>query len=452
MAEHRTSTEGLAMVAVLLVLLALLVLCTPFLLTVGNTDKASSSIVDDARAELALETATWHARSKLRETHPAVDATPDADSQAEIEVSNGFDPEFLNPRDSHGVMWGLDVHDVAGRIDINSVPPQLIGNLIGGIAQVLDTVEPDSTEITVNTTEGFLPVGFFWAGRELIGYGAIETGAFGELVRGLGVRYDEEGNVMPCGAVPPRAMGLGFSLYDQRCFAIPEWRLSGPGRTFRAFDSIEQVSNAQTHVMVETLGEDALATLARTTTPYAAFGADTRWQSWVRVTRNIEGGQLDCEVQVADARYFNKGTTVQISDGQTTEIGLVFDANDRLLVLWDPLVNEYNAYDTVIRPLSRCPVNVNTAPREVLEALITNLRLQGKSARITRGEARVLTEVILVSRPFTGFEDFVRRIVLPAGGIERLPKGAPVVPDAFLSHMIDEDEEGKAPTEILGST
>ncbi len=450
MATHEKKTDGLAMVAVLLVLLALLVLCTPFLLTVGNTDKASSSIVDDARAELALETAARHARSKLRETHPAIDATPNADSQAEIEVSNQFDPEFLDARDPHGVMWDLDVHDVAGRIDINSAPPQLIGNLIGGIAQVLDTVEPDDTEIKVNTTEGFLPVGFFWAGRELIGYGVIEMGAFGELVRGLGVGYDEEGNVMPCGPIPPRGMGLGLSLHDQRCFAIAEWRLSGPGHTFRTFDAIEQVSNAQTFVMVETLGEDALALLARTTTPYAELGADARWQNWVRVLRNIEGGQLECRIQVADGRYFNKGTTVQISDGQTTEIGLVYAANDHSIELWNPLVNEYYAYDTVVRPLSRRPVNINTASREVLEALLANLRLRDKNARITRSEARVLAEAILVSRPFIGFEDFVRRIVLPAGGIERLPKDAPVVPDVFLSHMIDEDEEGAQATPILG--
>jgi hypothetical protein len=36
---------------------------------------------------------------------------------------------------------------------------------------------------------------------------------------------------------------------------------------------------------------------------------------------------------------------------------------------------------------------------------------------------------VIASRPFTGEEDFLRRVVMPAAGVEALPADAPVQPD-----------------------
>ena len=83
----------------------------------------------------------------------------------------------------------------------------------------------------------------------------------------------------------------------------------------------------------------------------------------------------------------------------------------------------------MIQPLARRPVNVNTASPLVLKALFHNLKLAGASARITSSEANELVQVVMESRPFTGFEDFVRRVVLPAGGFEELPADAPYIID-----------------------
>ena len=73
---NERSRRGIAMVAVLLVLLALLVLCTPFLLTVRNADQASAQIADRASSRLALDSATRHARARLGQSHPGIDQTP----------------------------------------------------------------------------------------------------------------------------------------------------------------------------------------------------------------------------------------------------------------------------------------------------------------------------------------------------------------------------------------
>ena len=60
-------------------------------------------------------------------------------------------------------------------------------------------------------------------------------------------------------------------------------------------------------------------------------------------------------------------------------------------------------------------MNINTASPEVLEVLFTNLQIRDRNSRVTAQEAQQLADVIVASRPFAGFEDFLKRIVLPAG-------------------------------------
>jgi hypothetical protein len=76
-------------------------------------------------------------------------------------------------------------------------------------------------------------------------------------------------------------------------------------------------------------------------------------------------------------------------------------------------------------------VNINTASRDVLEVLFENLKINGRNQRITGSEAETLADLVVESRPFQGLEDFLRRLVLPAGGIEGLPADAETIPDVF---------------------
>jgi len=89
---------------------------------------------------------------------------------------------------------------------------------------------------------------------------------------------------------------------------------------------------------------------------------------------------------------------------------------------------DYREYAALVRVLARRPVNLNTAPPEVLQALFLNLQVAGRNSRITGDEAQKLATLVCDSRPFEGFEDFLRRAVLPAAGVEKLAADAPVVP------------------------
>ena len=109
---RRRSTDGaggLALVAVILVLAALLVMATPFLLTARNADRSSAQLFDRVQAGTALDTARTHARAILEGTHSVHDQTPWFDSIDELSVTNDFASDFMDANDDRGVMWDLTV-------------------------------------------------------------------------------------------------------------------------------------------------------------------------------------------------------------------------------------------------------------------------------------------------------------------------------------------------------
>ena len=427
---RRKASRGIAMVGVVLVLMALFVLCAPFLLTVRNADRASAQRVDRAHARIALDSGLRHARAHLGASHPAEDRTPYFDSLEELEVTNAFAEDFVDANDERGVMWDLDIEDLSGRIDVNSASPHVLGNLLGGAARLSSDMLESDDAFRVHSGAGFLGRGFVWIDRELIGY-AKGGGTFSGLTRGLGTLLDEDGEEQGCGPSGSAAHALGALVLDQRMMAIPRWRTrAGSPERLATFDAIEQVAEALPYALAQELGEAFLPTLERAATVHGGVRAGEEWQRAVRVAGPIVGRpDFGCLLPLAETGFFNAGTTVRITDGRNTELGIVFQSNRKQIRLLEALVHTYDPEETVVRALARRPVNVNTASFEVLRALFLNLQLRSSSARITGAEADALVELVVASRPFTGFEDFLRRVVFPAAGLEELPEDAPVTPE-----------------------
>ena len=424
------SRGGFAILAVLMVLLALLVLCAPFLLTARNATKASAQTADLSQVRMALDSAVRHARARLAPSHPSTDDTPYFDTADELAVDNRFPEDFLNASDPRGVMWDLDVSDVAGLIDLNSAGPYVFANIMEMYARVTQNVESDADTIPVSGGRGFEPRGYVVIRGEIVSYDGIEEGALQSCGRGWGAEYDEEGGALPCGPRPPMAHDFGTPVLDQRALAPVLWRVMTGDGSLRRFDATEQLREAGQHALADSIGEEGLDALRRLGTVYGEVRGGRRWQRAGRLTRPIEGG-TDCRLEVQPTRYYNVGATVQVSDGQRTEIGVVQRVGGGGIYLDQPLVNSYDAYTAEVRVLSRRPVNVNVAPQEVLEVLFANLQLRGVNSRITGTEAEALAELVIASRPFEGLEDFLRRVVLPAAGLEPLPEDAPVQPEAL---------------------
>jgi len=446
---HAPSHEsGVAVISVLLVLMALFVMSAPFLLTVRNADRASGQRVDRARARVALDAAERFARARLGSSHPGLDSTPYFDPADELDLTHAYPEDFYDPEDPTGVMWDIALSDVAGRIDLNSAPPQVIANLIGGVARLAEPIDSTAKSIKITSTDGFLEEGFAYLvgpeGWELFHYGSISDGAFQDLERGLGVQMDDEGSPLPCGPIPPSTepLPLGSFVLDQRAFAIPMWRIASG--ELRALDSIEEIQDAEQFAMSEALGERAYNILKRTTSVHGGVRAGGAWQKPSRILEalGVDPGSR-CGFQLTDGRWFSSGATVKITDGDTVEFGFISGAGAGRVTMLDPIEGVFEPNRAVISPMARRPVNVNTASEEVLLALITNLKLARSSARITRNEARQLVELIVDSRPFDGLEDLVRRVILPSAGLNELPGDARVVPGMqLLQEATETDSEG----------
>lgn len=425
------SNAGIAILAVLLVLLALLVLCAPFLMTARNASRASAQLADSAQGRLALDSAARYARSELGRSHPSVDPTPWFDDAAELEIRMDLDASALDPYDANGVMWEAVASDVAGTIDLNSAPPQVFANLLGASTRLNTAAKKDDDSLVVATTAGFAPKGFLWVSGELIGYSEKDATSFKRLVRGLAAAEDADGNPLPCGPRPPLGHPPGTPVVDQRAWAPVVWRIQSADGELRAFDAPERVRDAK-DLALAGLDAEAVRRIEEGGSVYAGVRAGHVWQRPSRVLNSVRGGQ-DCSLRLDQTRWYNPGTTVQITDGQTVELGVVEEVLDGGIKLSQALVNDYATLGAVVRPLARRPVNLNTASPRTLEVLFANLQLARTNSRITQGEARALAELVLDSRPFLGFEDFLRRIVLPAAGLETLPEDAPVVPDVLAA-------------------
>jgi hypothetical protein len=421
---------------------------------------------------MALDSGLRHARASLGGSYPAFDKTPFWDSLDEIKVDNHFDTKFLDANDAHGVMWDLEVDDVAGKIDLNSAGPQVIANIIGANARFNDVIAKDAKKMPVSSSSGFLSSGFAWSGGETIRYGKLEEGELRDLTRGvMGPSTDKQ---WFGGPAPPLDHDNGAPVLDQRALAPVLWRLNSSDGEVRKFGSLEELRLADGFVLAlalngdgsppeakptaigakptassdsssnggpvaptadgrEPWGEETLRALRSHGTVFGGTRAGHVWQHAARLASAVEG-RKDGLIRVDNLRWFNAGSTIQIRDGKSTELAMVsLVRKDGTIVLDRILVNDYPAYSAEVRVLARRPVNINTASPDVLRILFTNLQIMGRNSRITKDRAQQLAELVMQSRPFTGHEDFLRRVVLPAAGLEKLPSDAEVHPDMLSS-------------------
>ena len=226
---------------------------------------------------------------------------------------------------------------------------------------------------------------------------------------------------------------------DQRAFAPALWRLTDPDGILKKFDAAEQLAEVSDLCWITPLtgdpglGADQIRRLRRHTSVFAGVAGGREWQRSTRLVTPIVGGETGT-ISVASPRYFNEGSTIRITDGFNTELAMVQKITGQSrLVLDRALVNDYEIWDSEVSVLARRPVNLNTASQELIELLLMSLQLRGRNERVNATEAKALAELIVESRPLTGHEDLLRRILLPAADLEELPKDAEVIPDVFAN-------------------
>ncbi|WP_145068637.1 hypothetical protein [Engelhardtia mirabilis] len=414
---------------VLLVLVSLLVLCTPFLWTASNTDRTSARLLSETQTRIALDTAARHARHALGRSHPALDSTRFSDGPEELNPDDRDVAELLDAADRNGVMWGHEVTDLSGLVDLNSASPLLLANLLGQAGYLTQPIDAGKQEFDLAGGRGLRSSGLLRIGGELVNYTSREGSKLGGMTRGL------FGTAEPCGFWLASGHGAGAVVTGYDGWGLAQWRMSRGmqdargltvGDIARELPAFIPAALAESDpslgqpdlqaVLEDRVLSDLTATLGRTTTLHGGVAAGDRWQYPVRLLNDLNAG-TDCRLLLSDGRWVNPGTTVMIRQGGTSELGLVRGAGGGAAVLTETVVNSYDAGEAEVLVLARRPVNINSASPEVLSALFENLKLVGVNQRISRAEAEELAVRVMTQRPFVGFEDFLQRIVLPAAGI-----------------------------------
>ncbi len=372
-------SQGIALITVLVVLVALALIATPFALSMRGLE--SSALLgfeqEAARADAlaALDAAAHH----LAGTHPLLDATPFRDDLDEVQPPDLPEryPNLLS-RDPRGVVASVRIEDEQGKVDLTTATPWLLGNLLGGRTHLTAAVGASGDVLPVAGTAGFPPLGIAWIGRELAEYDALAAQELREVRRGL-----SSASLLVSQAVPHAA---GEEVLDLRLLLLAQhgWRMQ-PGE-FAGFARVDGLKDIGLYGELTYTAE----TLERVRPWLTAHGGAPRFTGRQRVLGAAIGRDGWPELLVPDGRLCGAGTVLELraADG-AREWLMVLSATDwgdawRLALLEPPALRLERAQ---VSRLQRTPVNVNTCAPEVLVALLSGLSLAPVTDVITQPEA-----------------------------------------------------------------
>lgn len=435
-----TGERGIALLAVLFALTLLAVLALPFSVSMGVGADAATRDVERVQTEQASASVRDLLLADAALSHPAFDPTPLFDGLDEwpdqVQLPAAFQPLLEDGK----VLVGGSVWDLQRFFALDSISPLVLTNLLGSTTRLSGELTPDAGVMTVDDASNLPDSGLVWINHEVIRYAGKDGSTLVGLQRGA---LPELGFVQPDGIHAEASLVLDF-----RAVMAAAWPFVGRGnaqrserRPYAALGGLNEMQAAGIDGF--RAGEfDVLA---------AALSADTQslraatWGRSERVFNDLAPG--DRMLRVKSALHLGAGSTVRLRNlaSGAVEYGLIMTASNEQVVrdlhlpsvfrleLLLPLVQTFPALDTVVEPLVPAPVNLNTAPREVLVAMFAevrrapNVRLHDATGRqrqappraITRSEAAALADEILARRtadgsaagPFTGWQDFCERLL-----------------------------------------
>ena len=424
-AAGRVRQKGMVLLTVLFVLLGLLVLSAPFLSNSRDATRQGALAADRAQAGLTLQGAAQAARARLGQSHPALDATPDSDSYQEL---LGAAQSFELPGDGT-LLWGVQVSDESGRIDLNSASPGVLANVLGWQTRLSEVLPGRADEARVSDAGRLHPEGgVLITGGEWIQYGRIDTQRAGvrllQLTRGVeATKVGDEWQTY--GPLPPRGHAFGTPMIDQRVYAVLDRRiLRGLQGQLHRYDVMEELREVPDFAREPMLGIDWMEAVAGHFTTYVDQGTGPRWQRAERLVNEIQAGET-IWITPEVGRYYAPGTTIRVQGEGRSELRYVTAVNGGRFAVNRVFENDYFIESATVQALVRRPVNLNTADPKVLQVLFENVALRGNTERVTRQEAVALTAAVLEKRPFAHREGFLRRVLLPAAGLELDPDAGP---------------------------
>ncbi|MEN8151939.1 MAG: hypothetical protein ABFS86_19145, partial [Planctomycetota bacterium] len=387
----------MALVAVIAVITALLLMAIALLVrtqrgsvridrrvTCDLADHEAESLFNLVGLFLVRGTAESEARAAER-GDPGPHTSPGFDGPVEFEVPLAL-VETLGANSSRGRIRDVRIEAEQGKINLHSASPALVAGL--DVAGVLKKpLRRDNTDLTLVETSDFPgDGGLVRVGSELVRY----TSRQGNVLTGLrrGVRGGTPWHS------PPRIWRRGTLVCPAAAWEVATWFLRArPGEIERypTPECARQIAGLGTTA----LDRDGFERIAGFLTCWSGGVVGSEWCNAQRLLCSLDRGLATEEnppaLRLSNPRYFGSGTIVRITGGRHVEYGMV-ESNDGVTVqLVNGLRHDYEAGKATVDALARHPVNVNTAPEEVLVACLSNLCLRADPGDVvTEKEARDL--------------------------------------------------------------
>lgn len=423
-AVHRP--RAVALLMAVSVLAALVAISVPFLLSMILHGRSARADLSAAQAQAGAEGAVAHGISHLYRNllkGKGYDSTPDIDSIDELQAPG------LGFNDPYGMIWSCKIEDEQGKINVNTAPPNLIGNLLGSTI-LAEPVDRDASVLTVQNGSVFPTDGDPETIDGLIRVGA-DTVPY-SLVKGSTIFLKPFPVAEPFsfrGFSITRHYTKGSLVYDGRSTRITSYRFMPGDTTFRVFRSIYEVKTAAEtpldadgvqHQLPWAIRPDEFMRLERYITAHSGrdgpvwgkailYPHSLSWMTkgfgGMEVNQGFGPGTVIRFMQEGGLRTANRIERANLR-GDNMNFGL-----ERMLgvdlIVTGTTQGSSKGKEIEIEPELSHPININTAPPEVIQACLTGLSLRGDTDVVVPEIAHQLAQ-FLKTKTYKNLEEFQR--------------------------------------------
>ena len=459
--------RGIALLTVITCLVALMVIAVPFAISmrmgqerseVSNARQRARSTVDSLlnfqKAFLVQTTENVEIRNRA-DSVKGLYSDPDMDNLVEIQptlshMATALGVAASELEDPYGLIAGVQVEDENGKVNLNSNSLFMLGNLMG-LAMLASDLDPNDSSISLRDTSNFPERGYVKIGRELIKYTGKEPGRLTGCTRGVLAGRPEHGQ--------PEQHKTGHWCVNYAAWAISYYtvgRYPGEYTPWTALDvsdisSLEPDLDPEVPVLTQADWERVR--------PYVTvWSKGEAGSSWANIQDLTQGQRLPEKQTSRGDRfkfgvgyYYTTGTIIRLSesvskkrlsgdlekddnassrntdrgfDSRTASVaprrydyGMAYHVNPQgpqeyQMELFGKVHRRFRGNQARLEYRVPTPVNVNTAPREVLIAMFANVRSRTRDAgeAITRDQAATIADEIIRRResdsPLGSMRDF----------------------------------------------
>lgn len=404
--------RGVAIIMVMVVLAGLIALAAPFVLSMLLQSRSARSDLTEAQARAGAEAAVDHAIAQLHKLvkAPGYDGTPDMDTLDELKIDMTMPGVNVNVQDPRGLLWSARVEDEQGKLNLQTVPPAVLGNLLNS-ATLAERAGKGANMLLVDDA------GAFWSDGDpatVDGYIRVgsDTVAYSH-VQGTSITLAPQGDYALL-----NNHNIGALVYDGRAAWIADYKFRPGSREFRPFRSIYEVKAAGGGNAALAIRPDEFARIER----FVTIDSGLEGPLWGRAERiseqTFEGDRQWFTVE--NGSGFGPGAFVRfIQNGRTVTHVRVDAVRVQQRTGWTVFHTELPVgvsvtgsgvgNDVFVSPMLYHPVNINTATPDVVCACVMGVCLAGSTEPVTRAKAW-LAATHLTSRAYANSDDLYKAI------------------------------------------